>query len=81
MHAPSPLRAAADAFAEQSGAALEGMVIHRNGNEAWFTITGDVTFYYAILTIRNGEHVVDISPQRPSPEISKRLGRETLPAE
>ena len=81
MHAPSPLRAAADAFAEQSGSALERMVIHRNGNEAWFTITGDATFYYAVLTIRDGEHVVDISPQRPSPEISKRLGRETLPAE
>jgi len=81
MHAPSPLRAAADAFAEQSGAALERMVIHRNGKEAWFTIMGDAAFYYAILTIRDGEHVVDISPQRPSPQISKRLGRETLPAE
>ncbi len=81
MHAPSPLRAAADAFAEQSGAALERMVIHRNGKEAWFTITGDTAFYYAVLTIRDGEHAVDIRPQRPSPEISKRFGRETSPPE
>jgi len=81
MQAPSPLRAAADAFAEQSGSALERMVIHRNGKEAWFTITGDAAFYYAVLTIRDGEHVVDISPQRPAPEISKRLGRETSPPE
>jgi len=81
MQAPSPLRAAADAFAEQSGSALERMVIHRNGNEAWFTITGDAAFYYAVLTIRDGEHAVDISPQRPAPHISKRLGRETSPPE
>ncbi len=81
MHAPSPLRAAADAFAEKSEAALERMVIHRNGNEAWFTITGDAAFYYAVRTLRDGEHTVDIRPQRPSPEISKRFGRETSPPE
>jgi len=81
MHAPSPLRVAADAFAEQSGSALERMVIHRNGNEAWFTITGDAAFYYAVLTIRDGQHTVDISPQPPSPQIVKRLGRETSPPE
>ncbi len=81
MHAPSPLRAAADAFAQQRGAALERMVIHRNGNEAWFTITGDAACYYAVRTLRDGEHAVDISPQRPSPEISKRFGRETSPPE
>jgi len=51
MQAPSPLRAAADAFVEQSGAALERMVIHRNGKEAWFTIKGDAAFYWAVVTI------------------------------
>ncbi len=81
MHAPSPLRAAADAFAEQSGAALERMVIHRNGNEAWFTITGDAAFYYAVRTLRGGQEAVDIRPQPPSPEISKRFGREMSPPE
>ncbi len=81
MHAPNPLRAAADAFAEQSGSALERMIIHRNGKEAWFTITGDAACYYAVLTIRDGEHAVDISPQRPAPHIAKRLGRETSPPE
>ncbi len=81
MHTPSPLRAAADAFVEQRGAALERMVIHRNGTEAWFTITGDAAFYYAVRTLRDGEHTVDIRPQRPSPEISKRFGRETSPPE
>ena len=65
MHGPSPLRAAADAFAEQSGSALERMVIHRNGNEAWFTITGDAAFYYAVLTLRERQHAVDISPSVP----------------
>ncbi len=81
MHAPGPLRTAADAFAEQSGSALERMVIHRNGEESWFTITGDAAFYYAVRTLRDGQHTVDISPQRPSPEISKRFGRETSPPE
>ncbi len=81
MQAPSPLRAAADAFAEQSGSALERMVIHRNGKEAWFTIKGDAAFYYAVRTLRDGQHTVDINPQRPAPEISKRLGRETSPPE
>ncbi len=81
MQAPSPLRAAADAFAEQSGSALERMVIHRNGNEAWFTIKGDAAFYYAVRTLRGGQEAVDIRPQRPSPEISTRLGRETSPPE
>jgi len=81
MQAPRPLRAAADAFAEQSGAALERMVIHRNGEEAWFTITGDAAFYYAVRTLREGQEAVDIRPQRPSPEISKRFGRETSPPE
>jgi len=81
MQAPRPLRAAADAFAEQSGSALERMVIHRNGEEAWFTITGDAAFYYAVRTLRDGQHTVDIRPQRPSPEISKRFGRETSPPE
>lgn len=75
MQVPSPLRAAADAFAENSGRELERMVIHRNGNEAWFTIKGDVSFYYAISTLRAGHQAVDISPQRPPPPISKRLGR------
>ncbi len=81
MQAPSPLRAAADAFAEQSGSALERMIIHRNGKEAWFTITGDAACYYAVRTLRGGQEAVDISPQRPSPEIGKRLGRETSPPE
>ncbi len=77
MRVPSPLRAAADAFAENSGSDLERMVIHRNGNEAWFTIKGDTNCYYAVSTVREGQHAVDISPQRPPLQISKRLGRET----
>jgi len=81
MQAPSSLRAAANTFVEQSGSALERMVIHRNGNEAWFTIAGDAAFYYAVRTLREGQHTVDISPQRPTPEISKRFGRETSPPE
>ncbi len=79
MHTPSPLRTAADAFVEQRGAALERMVIHRNGTEAWFTIKDDAACYYAVLTLRDGEHAVDIRPQRPAPEIGTRLGREPSP--
>ncbi len=52
MQAPSPLRAAADTFAENSGRELERMVIHRNGNEAWFTIKGDANFYERGITGR-----------------------------
>ncbi len=77
----SPLRAPAAAFVEQRKAALERTVIHRNGTEAWFTITGDATFSYAVRTLHDGHHAVDISPQRPAPHISKRLGHETLPPE
>ncbi len=77
MQIPSPLRAAADAFAENTGMELERMIIHRNGNEAWFTIKGETNFYYAVDTRGEGQQVVDIRPQRPSPQISKRLGRET----
>jgi len=81
VQAPNPFRAAADAFAETSGSALERMVIHRTGNEAWFTIAGDVKCYYAALSRREGQPAIDIRPQRPSPLINKRLGRETPPPE
>lgn len=81
MQVPNPLRVAADAFAESSGLRLERMVIHRDGNEAWFTIKDNANFYHAVLTIRHGGQVVDISPQRPLPETIKRLGRETAPPE
>ncbi len=77
MRVPSPLRAAVDALAEKRGVALERMVIYRQGNEAWFTIKDDTNFYYAVGSMREGQPAVDISPQRPSPQISKRLGRET----
>lgn len=72
MQAPRPVPAAADAFVEQRGAARERMVIHRNDHEAWFTITGDAAWYDAVLTLRDGQHAVDICPQRPSPQISTR---------
>ncbi len=74
----SPLRAAAAAFVEQREAALERMVIHRNGNAAMITITGDATFSYAVRTLHDGHHAVDISPQRPAPHISKQFGHETF---
>ncbi len=73
--APEPIRAMTDFFARENGAEVERM-IHRRGNEAWFTITGDLNFYHATFTMQNGKPNVVISPKTPSPEVIKRWGRD-----